>query len=61
MTKWKSMYYNVREESKELITHKKEGKDASRWWDVQLEMGGCIANISILDLKDTNRVIWRSN
>ena len=41
-------------------THAKEGKDPSRWWDVQLNRGGCIANISVSYLKERDWLIRRS-
>ena len=59
--KW--MVITYKEERKEVImrtTHGKEGKDASRWWDVQLNRGGCIANISISHLKEKDWLIRRS-
>ena len=61
VVKW--MVITCKEERKEVIiktTHKKEGKDASRWWDVQLNRGGCIANISISHLKEKDWLIRRS-
>ena len=59
--KW--MVITYKEERKEVImrtTHGKERKDASRWWDVQLNRGGCIANISIAHLKEKDWLIRRS-
>ena len=59
--KW--MIITYKEERKEVIvstTYGKEGKDASRWWDVQLNRGGCIGNISISHLKEKDWLIRRS-
>ena len=60
--KWMCITYDDNEKRKEVImrtTHGKEGKDASRWWDVQLNRGGCIANISISYLKEKDWLIRR--
>ena len=46
LVKW--MVITYKEEMKKMImrtTHAKEGKDPPRWWDVQLNKGGCTANI----------------
>ena len=64
VVKWMWITYDDKEERKEVITrttHVKEGKDAPRWWDVQLKRGSCIANISISHLKEKDWLIGRSN
>ena len=64
VVKWMCITYDDKEERKEVITrttHVKEGKDAPRWWDVQLKRGSCIANISISHLKEKDWIIGRSN
>ena len=61
VVKW--MVNTYKEERKEMImrtTHVKEGKDPSRWWDVQLNRGGCTANTSITHLKEKDWLIKRS-
>ena len=61
VVKWLVITY--KEERKEMImrtTHVKEGKDPSRWWDVQLNRGGYIANNSISHLKENDWLIRRS-
>ena len=61
VVKW--MVITYKEERKEMImrtTHAKEGKDPSRWWDVQLNRGGCTTNISITHLKEKDWLIRRS-
>ena len=61
VVKW--MVNTYKEERKEMImrtTHVKEGKDPSRWWDVQLNRGGCTANTSITHLKEKDWLIRRS-
>ena len=61
--KWMCITYDDNEKRKEVImrtTHGKEGKDASRWWDVQLNKGGCIDSISVSHLKEMDWLIRRS-
>ena len=61
--KWMCITYDDNEKRKEVImrtTHGKEGKDASRWWDVQLNRGGCIVNISVSYLKERYWLIRKS-
>ena len=61
LVKW--MVITYKEEMKKMImrtTHAKEGKDPPRWWDVQLNKGGSIANISISYLKEMDWLIRRS-
>ena len=61
VVKW--MVITYKEERKEMImrtTHAKEGKDPSRWWDVQLNRGGYIANNSVSHLKENDWLIRRS-
>ena len=61
VVKW--MVITYKEERKEMImmtTHAKEGKDLSRWWDVQLNRGGCIVNISVSYLKERYWLIRKS-
>ena len=61
VVKW--MVITYKEEMKERIKrtiHVKEGKYPSKWWDVQLNRGGCIANSSISYLKEKDWLIRRS-
>ena len=61
VVKW--MVITYKEEMKERIKrtiHVKEGKYPSKWWDVQLNRGGCTANISIRHLKEKDWLIRRS-